>query len=310
MKRIKGLINNNNFLLNMFYRYNTLRNFFTHLFYSDKKRISKHWKNYFSNKIDFDHPKTLNEKIQWLKVNDRRDIHTLLADKFASRKYISENFGDEYLVPLLFVTDKVRLLNKTHITEVPFIVKPNNGSGLYKIYRNFDDVNWKHLRRDARTWLKRRYYEESQEWQYKNMKPLIVVEKLLTDKFGKIPNDYKLHFINGKFVFIYCAIDREGENYRNIYDLDWNLLPFSWSGHKSVNVGNAISKPKTFANMLEIGEFIAKDFAYVRVDFFEVDGKLYCGEITFHHGSGYDKFDPPHFDKMYGDLLDLGIENL
>lgn len=305
MKILKKIIKENNILFNLYIRFVNIKSIFLHLFVSDAKAIKKKWKKCFHNEINLNNPLTLNEKIQWLKLNCHEELHTILADKYASRKYIADNFGEEYLVPLLFATNRISDLNSGNIKTAPFIIKPNNGSGCYGIYRQLKDVNWRILRRNAATWIKRRYYEESQEWQYKNMKPMIVVEKLLTDKKGKIPNDYKLHFINGKLAFTYCSIDREGSNYRSIYDDAWNLLPFSWSGSDSHSVGPIIERPASFCKMLEIGKYISKSFDYVRVDFFDVDGKLYCGEITLHHGSGYDKFNPPEYDRIYGEKLKI-----
>ena len=131
-----------------------------------------------------------------------------------------------------------------------------------------------------------------------------MVEKLLLTHEGKIPNDYKLHFFNGKLGFVYCSIDREGGNYRNMYDPDWKPLYFSWGGHDE-DRGPEISPPASFPEMLRIGSEIAKMFHYVRVDFYDVDGKLYYGEITFHHGGGYNRFIPESYDRYFGDMLDL-----
>lgn len=270
----------------------------------DAEIIKQNFRFFFNREIDLDNPQTLNEKIQWLKLNDRKDIYTVWADKYGSRKYIAEQFGEEYLVPLLFKTNRVRKINKRNINEFPCVVKSNHSSGDVHLYHSPDQVDWKQLRKDCRNSLKTDYYLESQEWQYKNIKRYIIVEKMLLDKNGSIPNDYKLHFIEGKLAFVYCSIDREKSNYRQIYDPDWNVLPFRWDGknEKQTNF-NPIPKPVTFDKMLEIGMHFAKQMHYVRVDFYEVDGKLYCGEITLHHGSGYDRFVPDEYDLKYGKML-------
>ena len=162
------------------------------------------------------------------------------------------------------------------------------------------------VRRKCKLWLKRNYYLLSQEWQYKNIDRCIVVEKMLLNKDGKIPNDYKLHFIEGNLVFIYCSIDRQGNNYRQIYDTNWNLLPFTWDGNgKSHNAHLKIEKPASFKDMVRIGSSIAKGMHYVRVDFYDVDGKLYCGEVTLHHASGFYKFDPESYDYEYGKMVNV-----
>lgn len=274
--------------------------------HTDRENIEKRWEKEFGKKIDLDNPKTLNEKIQWLKLNDRKDTYTIWADKYGCREYIKEHFGEEYLVPLLFVTNNPKNINTKNIKEFPCVIKPNNSSGRYEFVKNPKKTNWRLLRYRCKQWLEVDYYQLSQEWQYKNIDRKIIVEKMLLTKQGHIPNDYKLHFIEGNLAFVYCSIDREGANYRQIYSPDWKLLDFTWdSTGLPLSNKTEINKPASFDKMLEIGKEIAKDMHYVRVDFFDVDGKLYCGEITLHHGGGTDKFNPSKYDIIYGDLVNL-----
>ena len=117
-----------------------------------------------------------------------------------------------------------------------------------------------------------------------------------------------MHFINGKLEFVYCSVGRETINKRNIYDADWNPLMFTWSEKfkdPATLRGPEIPAPSTFEKMKELGAEIAKDFKYVRVDFYDVDGELYFGEITLHHGSGLDVFVPGKYDIIYGEKLSL-----
>ena len=149
---------------------------------------------------------------------------------------------------------------------------------------------------------------ESLEWQYKNIKRQIVVEELLQTKEGKIPNDYKLHYFNGELKFVYVSVDREGENCRNIYDANWNPLYFDWSGtnkNAKSRRGGEINSPKSFDDMKKFGEIISANFPYVRIDYYDVNGKLYFGEITLHHGGGFDVFVPEEYDLKYGIMLKL-----
>lgn len=274
----------------------------------DKRITEKKYEKIFGRKLDIENPKTLNEKIQWLKINSHENIHTILADKYEARKWLADRFGDEYLVPLLFETTDYRKVNAENIPNEPCIVKGNNGCGSYLIIRDKSIVDWKKLQLECKKWLHTNYYYASQEWQYKNIKPRIIVEKLLVTKDGKIPNDYKLHFINGELKFVYCSVDREGGNHRNIYDSSWKPLDFVWIAPSKVRNdlrGPEIDKPETFDKMVEIGKEIAKLFKYVRVDFYDVDGKLYYGEVTLHHGGGFDVFIPEKFDFEYGEELIL-----
>ncbi|MBQ7220554.1 MAG: hypothetical protein IJS28_06195 [Synergistaceae bacterium] len=258
----------------------------------------------FHRKLDLDNPQTLNEKIQWLKLYDRRDIHTTLADKYAVREWLANHFGEQYLVPLLWSSADWRDIKPDNIPDTPCVIKSNHASGQWYICRDKSAVNWKHLRSLCRVWLNTNYYYASQEWQYKNIPPRIIAEKLLLTHEGRLPNDYKLHFFNGRLGFVYCSLDREGGNFRNMYDPDWQPLYFTWGGHDEKR-GPEISPPESFPEMLRIGREIAKLFRYVRVDFYDVDGKLYYGEITLHHGGGFNRFKPESYDRYFGDMLDL-----
>ena len=275
--------------------------------HNDKVNILNKYERIFGYKLDLSNPQTLNEKIQWLKLNDHKSFYTICADKYAVRDYLAHSFGSEYLVPLIFHSDNWRKITPENINQYPCIVKANHTSGDFVILRSKEDTNWKVLRRKCKWWLKVDYYAISQEWQYKNIKRQIVVEKLLQTKEGKIPNDYKLHYINGQLQFVYVSVDREGVNKRNIYDKDWKSLNFSWvSKSSSPNVrGDEIEAPISFEKMKIIGKKIAEKFNYVRVDFYDVDGFLYFGEITLHHGSGFDVFTPAEYDLQYGKLLTL-----
>lgn len=303
---IKAFLKKNNFLYNLHSRHANRRRQALQRKLGDEGVTRVRWKQIFGKEIDLENPKTLNEKIQWLKLHDRKSIYVVWADKFACRDYIREHFGEEYLVPLILKTDKPSEINKENIGEFPCVIKTNHSSGQICLVRSPSAINWKHLRRNCKTWLKTDYYAYSQEWQYKDIKRYIVVEKMLLDKKGRIPNDFKLHFIEGQLVFIYCSVDREGKNYRQIYDVDWHILPFRWDAEAEPQTNFVpIEKPKTLEKMIEIGSHFAKQMHYVRVDFYDVDGKLYCGEITLHHGSGYDKFSPEEYDLRYGNLVKL-----
>ena len=277
-----------------------------HYLGSDKTVLQRRHREVFGKGFDFNNPQTLNEKIKWLKVYDRRAIHTLLADKYTMRSYMAEKFGSEYLIPLIYETTNWRDITIDKIPDYDCIIKASHSSGQYQIIRDKSQVNIKQLQFKCRCWLGHNYYAHSKEWQYKNSTRRIIIERLLKTKDGHIPNDYKLHYINGKLVFVYCSVDRETVNKRNIYDENWRPLYFSWveKWKDPSNIrGGEIPPPASFDKMKEIGNEIAKMFDYVRVDFYDVDGQLFYGEITFHHGGGNDVFTPEELDLKYGKML-------
>ena len=284
-----------------------LKDLFSELL-DDEWFINKIFKEIRGKNVDFSNPQTLNEKIQYLKVYNQQKIYSTLCDKYAIREYIGNKFGEEYLVPLIFKTSDYKALIPDNILSDRFVIKANAWSGDVEIIRDKSKVDWKRIQEKYKYILEHNWYYRGREWGYKNVVSSIVVEKLLETKEGHIPNDYKLHFFNGKLEFIYCAIDREKNNYRKIYDEKWNPLNFAWfSPNEGLErtIGPDIECPSTFDKMKEIGCEVSKIAPYVRVDFYDVDGRLYCGEVTLYHGSGFDRFDPVEYDYFYGKKLDI-----
>ena len=280
---------------------------------TDASYVSKLFFRTQGYKLDLSNPETLNEKIQWLKIYDREKFHTTCADKYRSREYLRRHFAEEYFVPILFMTRDYKEIRSELLPQEPFVIKTNHDGGHYVIVRSKADVDWEKRRLDFKFWMKQNYYYNEREWQYRNISPCIIAEKLLLNSEGRIPNDYKIHCINGEPEFIYVSFDREGENTRQIFDINWEPLNFTWARKKDSEMhasASEILRPLSLPKMLEFSRIIAKDFPhYVRVDFYDVDGRLYFGEITQHHGGGFDVIRPFSFDKLYGRKISLPIDN-
>lgn len=252
-------------------------------------------------KLDLEHPKTLNEKIQWLKMNDRSSLKTLCADKYAVREYIKEKIGERYLIPLVYCTDNPADIVPDNMPNFPFIIKTNHISGGEIIAREKSAIDWTSVQSNFAKLLRSNHYYKSKEWQYKEILPRILVEKLLLDDNHNIPNDFKLHCFNGKVVFIQVDIDRHTNHRRNIYDRKWKLIDCQWLYKNGRNIG----KPDMLGQMISLAEVIAEEFCYVRVDFYSVGREIYFGELTFHPESGFGMFMPAEWDRKFGDMLQL-----
>lgn len=250
--------------------------------------------------LDLENPQTFNEKISWLKLNERNPLQTLCADKYAVRNYVREKIGEQYLIPLLYHTDNPDDIVSENLPDVPHIIKANHNSGGAVVITDKSKVDFAEVRKSLREQLGRNYYHLWKEWQYKNIKPRIVVEKLLLDG-SNIPNDYKFHCFNGKVEFIQVDLERFTEHKRNLYDLDWNLMDCRWIYEN----GPAVEKPPALEQMIVLAETIAKDFRLVRVDFYTLGSSIYFGEITFHPETGMGVFYPSEWDKKLGDRLAL-----
>lgn len=255
----------------------------------------------FGVKLNLKNPISFNEKLQWLKLNDRTELHTLCADKFGVRDYIKKEIGEEYLIPLVFDTENVLEINDTNMPDFPVIIKTNHDSGSYFILKDKKQQDWIKIRKELKKALARNYYYLGKEWQYKNIKPRVIVEKLLIAKDGSLPNDFKFHCINGKVAFIQVDINRQLEHSRNIYDINWELLDMTYVYKR----GGNIEAPKKLIKMIQLAEKISSKFHFARVDFYEVDCQVYFGEITFHPESGFGQIIPEKWSYKFGNMLNL-----
>ncbi|OQD44533.1 hypothetical protein BUL40_01455 [Croceivirga radicis] len=283
-----------------------------HHIMDEKTFIQNRFKRRMGYELNLDNPQTLNEKIQWLKLYDRTDLHTICADKIEVRNYVEQKIGKEHLIPMLLVTENVEDITYETLPESPFIIKTNHDSGSYKIIKDKNEVkNWKVLRQFFAKKLKTNFYYSSKEWQYKHIPPKILVERLLQSKDGEIPKDYKVHCFGGKPKYIQLDFDRGTEHHsRNWYDENWDKANFHWaiklkSGKETLPNKFNVPKPPTLEKILKFAEILSEPFAYARVDFYSVEGKVYFGEITFHHDSGFRPIVPKEWDYKLGEMVRL-----
>lgn len=264
--------------------------------------IKNSFKRHMGYSLDLNNPETLNEKLNWLKLFNRKELHTVIADKYAVRNYVEKKIGNQYLVPLHLQTDNVNELIPENLPQANFIIKTNHDSAGGIIVRDKSLIDWKKTREKFKKRLNENHYISTREWQYKNIEPRIVVEELLTYEDGSIPDDYKLHCFNGKLVFVMIDFDRHSnKRTRNLYDSNWDLISCKW-GYPN---GKSIPKPSNFEEMKNVAEKLAQDFVCIRVDFYLVEEKLYFGELTLHHGSGLQKFLKKECDYKFGELLNI-----
>lgn len=258
---------------------------------------------HFKKFIDFDNPKTFNEKIQWLKLNYRKEEYTNLVDKYRVKQYITKLIGEEYVIPTLGVWKNVDDIDFKSLPE-KFVLKCNNDSGGIVICKNkkdFDEVKAKSFLKER---LKNNGYWYGREWPYKNVKPCIIAEKYMEDSISKDLKDYKFFCFNGSMEFFDIDIDRFIEHRSNYYDRNGNFLPFGKT-YCPPDYTKKIEMPKNLDKMIELAETISHDTVLSRIDFYEIDGQVYFGEITFYPGSGFSPFTDEKWDYKLGDMIDL-----
>lgn len=312
--QIKSLMYHSEVGYNIFRFLLSLKRFYSlELFLSDKNRIQRQFRRAHGYDLNLEYPKTLNEKIQWFKLNERTPKHTLYADKFKVREIYEKKYGKDLVIPLIFHTSKWKDIKKENMPDYPFIIKPNHGFGSYHIIEDKNKVNWDKIRTDCRYWLSQNYYNFSREWQYKNIKPRrILIEKLLICKNGGIPTNFRVHCMHGRVEVIALSIYQSNDTvkYTNQkYSRNWELLNIDWAAKGTdltkIRDESPLPKPASLAKMIEIAEDRAKEFKYVRVDFYDVDGQLYLGETTFHDGGGNEIISPFSWDEKLGALIRL-----
>lgn len=290
--------------------YTFLKECYRNYLISDRKAIAIRFKRAFGVSPNLEHPKTLNEKIQWLKLNDRTNLHTLCADKYKVREYIKHKVGEEYLIPLVFDTKDVTSLVPQNFPDFPVIIKTNHDSSGGIIIHEKDTVDWKYIQKHFKKLLRRNYYYRSKEWQYKNIERRIIVEKLLKNNEGGIPYDYKVHCFNKKALTVQVDIDRNNDHKRNWYSPNWKREPFYWSslkpgGKRTDPAKWDVEKPDCLEEMIKLSETLSQDFIYVRVDWYIVNNQIYFGELSFHHDGGLHPILPKEWDYKLGSLLKL-----
>ena len=268
----------------------------------DSAYISLKYFYHFRKLPNLKKPKTFNEKLQWLKIHDRKPEYTKMVDKYEAKKYIAENVGEEYVVPNIGVWEKFEDIDFESLPE-QFVLKCTHDCGGLVIVKDKSKLDIEAARNKINKSLRRNYFWEGREWPYKNVKPRIIAEKYLEDsRTGELP-DYKFFCFNGIARALFIATERSNESEEtkfDFYDMDFNHLPFT-NGHPNANVIPA--KPETFDKMKELAEKISKGIPLLRVDFYEVDGKVYFGELTFSHWSGMIPFKPEEWDRKLGDMI-------
>ena len=258
---------------------------------------------HFKKFIDFDNPKTFNEKIQWLKLNYRNEEYTKLVDKYRVKQYITKLIGEEYVIPTLGVWNNVDDIDFKSLPE-KFVLKCNNDSGGIVICKNKKDFDEAKAKSFLKERLKNNGYWYGREWPYKNVKPCIIAEKYMEDSISKDLKDYKFFCFNGSMEFFDIDIDRFIEHRSNYYDRNGNFLPFGKT-YCPPDYTKKIEMPKNLDKMIELAETISHNTVLSRIDFYEIDGQVYFGEITFYPGSGFSPFTDEKWDYKLGDMIDL-----
>lgn len=278
-------------------------------------RLAPYWrhdKSYLSivyylkmgNRLHWKNPVTFNEKLQWLKLYDRNPDYTRLVDKAAVKDYVADKIGEEYVIRTIGLYDTLEEIDFDRLPD-KFVLKTTHGGGgggvvVCKDKSRFDIE-------DARKKLKRSLdsdiYTFYREWPYKDVPKKIIAEEYVESEDGDL-RDYKFFCFNGEPKFLKVDFGRFIEHHANYYDLEWNLLPFEETDAPR-NPEHEEIKPDNFGQMIEFARKLSQGHKFLRVDLYNVNGKIYFGELTFYPASGLGTFNPQEWDWKLGDMLQL-----
>lgn len=255
-------------------------------------------------KLNLKKPKTFNEKLQWIKIYDRKPEYSTYVDKYEVREYIAKTIGEEYLIPLIGVYKSV--------DEIPwdkfpnrFVLKCTHGSGSNIICQDKSKLDISNAKKKLSKWMDKNWYWFGREWPYKNIKPRIICEKYMVDESGVELKDYKFFCFNGEPKAMFVATDRGIDTRFDFYDMQFNHLPFMQHYKNAIK---KINKPAGFDEMVTLSKMLSKGLPHVRVDFYDINGKVYFGELTFFHFSGFQRFEPQIYDDIFGSWIRLPLD--
>lgn len=269
---------------------------------TDLQAINRCYYSYTGRYPNLETPTLFSEKLQWIKLNYQDPLMAQCADKFEVRAYVEGLGYGNLLNDLLAVYEAVKEID---LDKLPprFILKSTHGSSWNILCTEKSEINWRAWKAVLRSWLKYNYYWNAREFVYRTSTPRIVCEKYLEDASGGLM-DYKFYCFNGNPGFLQVNVGRGSHQHvQNFYDLKWNIQPFGKD--LPPRSTEEIERPGNLDRMIDIAKDLSAPFPFVRVDFYNVDGKIYFGELTFFPNGGKPDFVPSEYDVVIGDMLVL-----
>ena len=271
--------------------------------FSDKQFLKILFRNFMGSELNLKCPQTFSEKLQWLKLYDHSPQYTQMVDKHEAKKYVASIIGEEYIIPTLAVYNSTKEINLDVLPD-KFVLKCTHDSGSVAICKDKKTFKTDEAFAMLEKGLQKNYFWQNREWPYKNVKPRIIAEAYLEDNDTQELRDYKFFCFNGEVKALFIAGDRhkDEETKFDFFDADFNHLDIR-NGHPNANTPPA--KPHSFEKMKEMAGRLSQNIPHLRVDFYEANGKIYFGELTFSHWSGFTPFEPKEWDLKFGQWLKL-----
>ena len=253
----------------------------------------------FGKRLDLRNPQTFNEKLQWLKLHDRKPEYTRMVDKYEAKQYIAEKIGEEYVIPTLGVWERFEDINFDVLPD-QFVLKCTHDSGGLVICRDKSNLDIEAARKKITKSLKRNYYYHGREWPYKNVKPRIIAEQYIEDTAEDALTDYKYFCFHGNPKVMYISKDHGKNPCTDFFDMEFQHLPIK---ARDPNAEVMPTKPEQHEKMKQIAAVLSKGIPHLRVDFYLVNGKIYIGELTFYHMGGFTQIQPEEWNVRMGSWI-------
>ena len=274
-------------------------------FLPDKTYLQLVFKAETGYTLNLEHPKTYNEKLQWIKINDRNPKYVMLTDKYKVRKYIKDTIGEDYLVPLIGMYKKPEEIPWDNLPN-RFVLKCNHASGTNIICKDKSALSVNKVTKQLEAWLKRNAYWGAREWCYKNIEPCIICEEFIETEDGNTPDDYKFMCFNGVPRIIQVHHDRFGNHTLTYYTPEWKKLDLKRIDAKQSD--ETVDKPEQLDEMINIAKHLSSEMYFARIDLYCTKGKIYFGEITLYPTGGFSTFTTYDDDLKLGSFLRLPMD--
>lgn len=277
-------------------------------FVNDQLYLKINYYLFMSKRLNLSMPVTLNEKLNWLKIYDRKEMYTVMVDKFAVKKYIADIIGTKYVIPTLGVWTRFDDI-KFDALPNQFVLKCTHDCGSIIVCKDKNIFNISEARKKISKHLKHNYFWLGREWTYKNIQPRIIAEQYIEDRETKDIRDYKFYCFDGVVDSVLVCLGRSrGDTKFYFFDRDWNLKRYNKQG-KEAPKDFTLSKPSNMDEMFELAGILSQKAGapFVRVDLYNVNGKIYFGELTFYPDCGMDRNRLPETDIYFGNLVKLPI---
>lgn len=264
--------------------------------------VAKDYYDRIGHRLDWSNLKSYTEKMQWAKLYDTDPRKVVLSDKYLVREWVKNKIGEEYLIPLLGVWDS---FDEIDFDTLPtqFVLKTNHGSSTNIIVKDKNTIDKKYLKKLFDRWMQMDFaFASSIQLHYSKIERKIIAEQFIETENKDLP-DYKFICFNGKPYYVWVDLGRNVHHTRKVYDLNWELQHWNQNNY-DVNL-DELDKPLNFEKMVELAKQLCEGFHHVRVDLYNVNGKIYFGEMTFTNASGLEPIVPEEYDYKLGDLWQL-----